>query len=255
MIKLSILFRKPADTNAFEEKFARHVQLITAMANVQRAAVSRSVGSPRGEAPYYLIHEIYFADMPAATYALNSPEGRTAGGDLLVWARDISTLMFSEVWGEDMVTRDEMNKQIDATRREALLDMDKKLEAAREEGRAEVRKRWDASLPSVDSVVAAVAAANAPANAPAGTPAQEPLKPAEGFDMSFSQFAPPKKDAPVEEQAADSATDNTPAAAPIPEPESTTSAATQPKAPYTIDDILAIAKGEKSVDSPSGQSG
>lgn len=241
MIKLSILFRKPADTNAFEEKFAHHVQLITAMPNVQRAAVSRTVGSPRGEAPYYLIHEIYFADMPAATYALNTPEGRAAGGDLLVWARDISTLMFSEVWGEDMVTRDEMNKQVDATRRETLLDLDKKLEAAREEGRAEVRKRWDASLPSVDSVVAAVAAANAAA--------PEPLKPAEGFDLSFSQFAPPKKD---EEPASAATTSDPPAEAASPEPETTAASSTQPKAPYTIDDILAIAKGEKSVDSPSG---
>jgi len=252
MIKLSILFRKPADTNAFEEKFARHVQLITAMPNVQRAAVSRSVGSPRGEAPYYLIHEVYFADMPAATYALNTPEGRAAGGDLLVWARDISTLMFSEVWGEDMVSRDEMNKQVDAARREALMDLDKKIEAAREEGRTEVRKRWEASSPSVDSVVAAVAAANAPA--------QEPLKPAEGFDLSFSQFAPPKKDAPADaptDEAQATATENatpeapaTEASATEPEPPATPS--TQPKAPYTIDDILAIAKGEKSVDSPSG---
>lgn len=210
MIKLSILFRKPADASAFEDKFSHHVQLIVAMPNVQRTAVSRSVGSPRGEAPYYLIHEIYFADMPSATYALNSPEGRAAGGDLLTWARDTSTLMFSEVWGEDMVTRDEMNKQIDATRSSALEELDKKLEAARDEGRAEVRAHWDASLPPADPA-----------------PAPEPLTAAEGFDLSFSQFAPPKKEIPEVTPDTEIVADSSSA-----------------QKPYTIDDILAIAKGE-----------
>ena len=220
MIKLSILFRKPVDASAFEDKFSHHVQLITAMPNVQRAAVGRSVGSPRGEAPYYLIHEVYFADMPSATYALNSPEGRAAGGDLLTWARDTSTLMFSEVWGEDMVTREEMNKQIDAARQSALEDLEKKLEAARDEGRAEVRVRWDASLPPAD---------------PAPTP--EPLTAAEGFDLSFSQFAPPKKEVPNVTPDADTTAD--PGLA---------------QKPYTIDDILAIAKGEDALQPVSASS-
>ena len=224
MIKLSILFRKPTDANAFEEKFSHHVQLITAMPNVLRASVSRSVGSPRGEAPYYLVHDIYFADMPSANYALNTPEGRTAGADLLNWARD-NTLMFSEVWGEDMVTRDEMNKQVDAAKQAVLEDLEKKLETARDEGRAEVRARWDASMPPV--IAAAIS-----------IPEPEPLKPAEGFDLSFSQFAPPKKETPTTdavEEAITVATADT--AEPIAE---TVSA----QKPFTIDDIIAIAKSE-----------
>ncbi len=213
MIKLSILFRKPTDALAFEEKFSHHVQLITAMPNVLRASVSRSVGSPRGEAPYYLIHDVYFADMPSANYALNAPEGRAAGADLLSWARD-NTLMFSEVWGEDRVTREEMNQQVDAAKQAVLEDLDRRLEAARDEGRAEVRARWDASMPPV--VVLAEA-----------TPEPEPLKPAEGFDLSFSQFAPPKKETPED----------------IAEDASIIDAVAVQK-PYTIDDIIAIANGE-----------
>jgi uncharacterized protein (TIGR02118 family) len=102
MVKLIIFFRKPADADAFEEHFANsHVPLINAMPNLRRAAVTRALGAPRGEPPYYLIHEVYFEDMPALNYALNSAEGRAAGADLMQFARDIVSLMFAEVWGED----------------------------------------------------------------------------------------------------------------------------------------------------------
>lgn len=102
MVKLIIFFRQPANVQAFEDHFAnRHVPLISAMPNVVRTAVSRALGAPRGEPPFYLIHEVYFADAPAMTYALNSAQGRAAGADLMMFARDIVSLMFAEVWGED----------------------------------------------------------------------------------------------------------------------------------------------------------
>ena len=105
MIKLLIFFRKPTTTdaiNAFEDRFATHVQLINALPNVKRTAVSRAIGAPRGEPAYHLIHEVFFADLAAATYALNTPEGRTAGADLMSFAREIATMLFAEVWGEDI---------------------------------------------------------------------------------------------------------------------------------------------------------
>jgi len=103
MVKLTIFFRQPADVEAFEEHFAnRHVPLIAAMPNVIRTSVARALGAPRGPAPYYLIHDVYFADMAALNYALNSAQGRAAGADLMAFARDIVSLMFSEVWGENL---------------------------------------------------------------------------------------------------------------------------------------------------------
>lgn len=102
MVKLIIFFRQPADTQAFEDHFAhRHVPLIAAMPGVVRTSVSRALGAPRGEPPYYLVHDVYFADMAALNYALNSAQGRAAGADLMTFARDIVSLMFAEVWGED----------------------------------------------------------------------------------------------------------------------------------------------------------
>ena len=102
MVKLIIFFRQPADVQAFEDHFAhRHVPLIAAMPNVIRTSVSRTLGAPRGASPYYLVHDVYFADMAALNYALNSAQGRAAGADLMAFARDIVSLMFAEVWGED----------------------------------------------------------------------------------------------------------------------------------------------------------
>ncbi|MCS6774848.1 MAG: EthD family reductase [Anaerolineae bacterium] len=102
MVKLIIFFRKPRDVDAFEAHFSqRHVPLISGMPNVVRTSVSRAIGAPRGEAPYYLIHEVYFRDLPALNFALNSAEGRAAGADLMAFARDLATVMFAEVWGED----------------------------------------------------------------------------------------------------------------------------------------------------------
>ncbi len=99
MIKLLIVFRKPADVGAFETHFSSvHVPLIAKMPNVRRTAVTRIIGSPRGEAPYHLIHEVYFDDLQACNFALNSPEGREAGADLVKWGREIVTLMFGESW-------------------------------------------------------------------------------------------------------------------------------------------------------------
>ena len=101
MIKLIIFFRQPANPDLFEERFANHVQLINKMPNVQRTVVNRAVGAPRGEPAYYLIHEVFFTDLAAANYALNAPEGRMAGADLMSFARELTTLLFTEVWGED----------------------------------------------------------------------------------------------------------------------------------------------------------
>jgi uncharacterized protein (TIGR02118 family) len=99
MIKLLIFFRKPKDIDAFEAHFsASHVPLVTKMPGLLRTTVTRAIGAPRGEPAYHVIHELYFSDLAACNYALNSPEGRDAGADLLVFARDIVTLMFAEAW-------------------------------------------------------------------------------------------------------------------------------------------------------------
>jgi uncharacterized protein (TIGR02118 family) len=99
MIKLIIFFRKPKDLTAFEEHFSSvHVPLIAKMPHIKRTSVTRAIGAPRGEPLFHLIHEVYFDDLQACNFALNTPEGREAGADLMAWGKDIVTLMFAEAW-------------------------------------------------------------------------------------------------------------------------------------------------------------
>ena len=57
-----------------------------------------------GEAPYYMMYEMYFDDMAAYQAAMKSPENLAAGQDLLSFAKDIVTLMVAETY-EDEVRR------------------------------------------------------------------------------------------------------------------------------------------------------
>ena len=99
MIKLIIMFRKPADAAAFEGSYAtQYVPAANLMPFIKKTAVARVMGAPKGEAPYYLMHEMYFEDMAEVNQALNSPEGRSAGTVLMSFAREIVSIMFAEVW-------------------------------------------------------------------------------------------------------------------------------------------------------------
>ena len=99
MIKLIIFFRKPKALPAFEAHFSTvHVPLIAKMPHIKRTTVTRAIGAPRGEPLFHLIHEVYFDDLQACNFALNSPEGREAGADLMGWGKDIVTLMLAEAW-------------------------------------------------------------------------------------------------------------------------------------------------------------
>lgn len=99
MVKLMIFFRRPADTAAFEEFFAhQYVPASAKIPNVKRATVSRALGAPRGEPPYYLVQELHFDSLPDMNQALNSAEGREAGTVLMGFAHELVNLMFAEVW-------------------------------------------------------------------------------------------------------------------------------------------------------------
>lgn len=99
MIKLIIMFRKPPDTADFETRYAtQYVPAANLMPFMKRTAVSRVLGAPKGDAPYYLLHEMYFEDMAELNQSLNSPEGRSAGTILMSFAREFVTIMFAEAW-------------------------------------------------------------------------------------------------------------------------------------------------------------
>ncbi|MBX7213112.1 MAG: EthD family reductase [Thermoflexales bacterium] len=94
-----LLFKAPADIEAFEAVFAaQHVPAITGIPGLVRATVTRGIAGPRGPAPFHLIHELYFETLDGMRQALESPAGRAAGATLMAIARDCVEIMFAETW-------------------------------------------------------------------------------------------------------------------------------------------------------------
>jgi uncharacterized protein (TIGR02118 family) len=98
MVKLVAIYKKPQNPAEFDKRyFEGHLPLANKMPGLKRAEVSRFVGAPMGEAPYYLMAEMYFDNMDALKAALASPEGKQAGKDIMSFAGDLITMMFAEV--------------------------------------------------------------------------------------------------------------------------------------------------------------
>lgn len=82
MVKLVILFHKPAALEPFEEGYNAFLALVEQMPLIQRRQVNSVLGSPFGESPLYRVLELYFDEFAELNQALNSPVGQTAGGEL-----------------------------------------------------------------------------------------------------------------------------------------------------------------------------
>lgn len=97
MVKLVALYRTPPDPAAFDRHYAEsHLPLIRQMPGLRRVEVWRITGAVGGEAPYYLIAEMYFDDPDALRAALRSPEGRAAGADLQAFAAGLVTMLYAQ---------------------------------------------------------------------------------------------------------------------------------------------------------------
>ena len=97
MVKLVALYRRPPDSAAFDRHYAEeHLPLVRKMPGLRRFEGWRITGAPGGEAPYYLIGEMYFDDLDALRAALRSPEGRAAGEDLQRFASGLVTMLYAQ---------------------------------------------------------------------------------------------------------------------------------------------------------------
>jgi uncharacterized protein (TIGR02118 family) len=99
MVKLAILYRRPADETTFETHYNQNLALMEKLPGIQRRQACVVLGNPAGQSPFSRILELYFADYTALDQALVSPEGRAAGADLMRFARD-AELIFAEVFEE-----------------------------------------------------------------------------------------------------------------------------------------------------------
>ena len=97
MVKLTILFHQPADETTFEGRYNQNLALLEQMPGIRRRQACMVLGSPAGKSPYYRFLEFYFDDYAALDSALLSAQGRTAGADLMQFARD-AELVFADVF-------------------------------------------------------------------------------------------------------------------------------------------------------------
>jgi len=103
MVKLIALYKKPADVETFEEHYAHvHLPLVEKIPGLRKTELSRISGAPRGEAPFYMVYEMYFDDMDAYNRAMMSEENKAAGKDLMSFARDIVTLMIADAYEDEV---------------------------------------------------------------------------------------------------------------------------------------------------------
>lgn len=99
MVKLIALYRPPEDKEAFDRHyFETHAPLAKKMPGLQKIEVTRITGTPMGgQAEYYLMAEMVFADRAALDAAMTSPEGKAAAKDLMGFAGKLVYMMIGEV--------------------------------------------------------------------------------------------------------------------------------------------------------------
>jgi uncharacterized protein (TIGR02118 family) len=103
MIKLIALYKKPADVEAFEHHYATvHIPLVEKIPGLRKTEWTRITAAPTGEAPYYMMYEMYFDNMDAYQAAMKSEENKAAGKDLMSFAKDIVTLMIAESYEDEI---------------------------------------------------------------------------------------------------------------------------------------------------------
>jgi uncharacterized protein (TIGR02118 family) len=103
MIKLIALYKKPADVEAFEQHYANvHLKLVEKIPGLRKTEWTRITASPTGEAPYYMMYEMYFDNMDAYKAAMRSEENKAAGKDLMSFAKDLVTLMVAEAYEDEI---------------------------------------------------------------------------------------------------------------------------------------------------------
>jgi len=83
MIKLVVLFKQASNSPNFDLRYRRNRSLLKKMPGVQQVQESKVLGGPAGQAPYQRILEVFFTNFEALDQALMSPEGVTAGKDLI----------------------------------------------------------------------------------------------------------------------------------------------------------------------------
>jgi uncharacterized protein (TIGR02118 family) len=98
MHKLIALYQTPDDVAAFLAHYKDvHMPLVRKTPGLSSASASLvKANAMGGEAPYFMVAEMAYADKATFDAAMASPENRAAGKDLMTFARGKVTLLVLE---------------------------------------------------------------------------------------------------------------------------------------------------------------
>ncbi len=97
MTKLIALFRKPADTAAFDKHyFEIHTPLVEKYPGLRKLEITRVTGAPIGKTKFHLMCEMYWDSKDEMDKSLGSSEGRAVTKDLMSFAADVVTVFIGE---------------------------------------------------------------------------------------------------------------------------------------------------------------
>jgi uncharacterized protein (TIGR02118 family) len=93
MYKMIALFKKPEDTEKFDEYyFNTHVPLTKKIPGLQDIRVTKFAG----DGPYYLMCEMVYESKEAFKVASKTDEAKASGKDVMSFAGDLVTFLFGE---------------------------------------------------------------------------------------------------------------------------------------------------------------
>jgi uncharacterized protein (TIGR02118 family) len=99
VIKLTVLYQKPSDTEKFDKHyFGTHMPLAQKMPGLVRADVTRpGPGLDGSEPPYYLQTELVFESTDALMKCFGTPEGQAVGADMANFESEGMIMMVGEI--------------------------------------------------------------------------------------------------------------------------------------------------------------
>ncbi|HET7580734.1 MAG TPA: EthD family reductase [Bacillales bacterium] len=97
MAKLIALYKQPGDKKKFDDHyFGTHTPLVKEIPGLRRTEVTKIVGAPAGESPFYLMCEMYFENEETMNRAMKSKEMKACSKDLGTFAGELVTMMIGE---------------------------------------------------------------------------------------------------------------------------------------------------------------
>ena len=98
MIKATVLYGHPTDSDAFEKYYAETHTPIALKMNVDKMELTKFLSAPDGGKPaYYRMAELYFAGPAEMQQSMGSPEGQATAADLANFATGGVTMIIGAV--------------------------------------------------------------------------------------------------------------------------------------------------------------